>query len=294
MGGLAAVCAAQVAAAQAGTAQEVANPPEPAASAETISEIVVEQERIADLRAAVALARTVAGRAASRDPLPRFNAPLCMSLAIDDPERGRLIGQRIIANARAAGVRIAKPGCRPNALVLIRPDVKQWIIDYRASGRRFIGRLKRHQVDRVLRSRDPVYVFGDIEVISSNPRGRLDRTTYKNIRAAAVMVDAGASADFTPVQLADYITMRLLGPTREMEEIATGAPRTILALYRPAGRLQAEMSRFDRTWLATLYRLRANANAMEVVMTTARTLAQGGAAPDTPLDAPPEAPLEAP
>ncbi|HSF13393.1 MAG TPA: hypothetical protein VLA50_10530 [Erythrobacter sp.] len=280
-----ALCAASVV--HAASTQDLAAQPTPTqAPAKAISEIVVEQERIADLKAAVALARTIAGRAASREPLPRFNVPLCLSLAIDDTERGRLIGRRIISNARSAGLKIAKPGCRPNALVLIRPDVKQWIIDYRRSGRRFIGGLKRHQVDRVLRARDPVYVFNDVEVISGNPRGRLDRTTVKNIRAAAVMVDHGASADFTPIQLADYITMRLLGPTREMEEIAAGAPRTILALYRPEAHKQAEMSRFDRIWLATLYRLRANANAMEVVMTTARTLAQGGPVQEQEHDEP--------
>jgi hypothetical protein len=36
------------------------------------------------------------------------------------------------------------------------------------------------------------------------------------------------------------------------------------------------MSRFDRTYLTTLYRLRFNATAMEVAMTTARLLAEDG------------------
>jgi hypothetical protein len=255
-------------------AQEAAPPVETAPADD--SEILVERERIIDVRAASALVRAVSGRAQSREPLPRFNVPLCLSLAIDDPERGVLIGRRIIANARAAGLTIAKRGCRPNALVIVREDVRQWIIDYRRSGRQFIGRMKRHQVDRVLRSRDPAYAFQDIEVIVASPRGRVDRNTRKNIRSAAVMMDRAASAQFTPDQVADYITLRLLAPTREMDEVAGRAPRTILTLFRVNADRQAEMSRFDRTYLATLYRLRFNATAMEVAMTTARMLATDG------------------
>lgn len=241
------------------------------------TEIVVEAERIVDLRAAAELARLIAGRAGSREPLARFNAPLCLSLAIDDAERGRLVGRRIIANARAAGLQIAKRGCRPNALVIIRDDVRQWIIDYRRSGRRFIGRMKRHQVDRVLRSRDPAYVFHDNEVIITSPRGRVDRTTRKDTRAAAVIIDRAASAGFTPVQVADYASLRLLAPTRELDELAQGAPTTILTLFRTPAAAPREMSRFDRTYIATLYRLRYNATAMEVILATARTLAEGPA-----------------
>lgn len=252
-------------------AQEPALPAEPASVDE--SEIVVERERIIDVRAASALVRAVSGRAQAREPLPRFNVPLCLSLAIDDPDRGVLIGRRIIANARAAGLTIARRGCRPNALVIIREDVRQWIIDYRRSGRPFIARMKRHQVDRVLRSRDPAYAFQDVEVIVAGPRGRVDRNTRKNIRSAAVMMDLAASAQFSPVQVADYITLRLLAPTRELDEVAGRAPRSILTLFRASPDPQPDMSRFDRTYLATLYRLRFNATAMEVAMTTARLLA---------------------
>lgn len=252
-------------------AQEAALPAEPASVDE--SEIVVERERIIDVRAASALVRAVSGRAQAREPLPRFNVPLCLSLAIDDPDRGVLIGRRIIANARAAGLTIARRGCRPNALVIIREDVRQWIIDYRRSGRPFIARMKRHQVDRVLRSRDPAYAFQDVEVIVAGPRGRVDRNTRKNIRSAAVMMDLAASAQFSPVQVADYITLRLLAPTRELDEVAGRAPRSILTLFRASPDPQPEMSRLDRTYLATLYRLRFNATAMEVAMTTARLLA---------------------
>lgn len=237
-------------------------------------EIIVERERIVDLAAASDLSRAISGRARSRDPLARFNASLCLTLAIDDPERGRLVGRRIIANARTAGVRIAKPGCRPNALVIIADDMRGRIEEHRRSGRRFFGTLKRHEIDRVLRSRDPAYVFQDVEVIISSPRGRVDRNTVKNTRAAAVMIDNGAAAGFTPEQVADYASLRLLAPARELDEVASGAPRTILTLFRPDGNAPAEMSRFDRAYLSALYSLMQNATAMEVIRTATRNLAE--------------------
>jgi hypothetical protein len=61
-----------------------------------------------------------------------------------------------------------------------------------------------------------------------------------------------------------------------MDEVAGRAQRSILTLIRANGDRQPEMSRFDRTYLATLYRLRFNATAMEVAMTTARMLAEDG------------------
>ena len=156
---------------------------------------------------------------------------------------------------------------------VIREDARQWIIDYRRSGRQFIGRMKRHQVDRVLRSRDPAYAFQDIEVIVAGPRGRVDRNTRKNIRSAAVMMDRAASAQFTPEQVADYITLRLLAPTQEMDELAKGTPRTIMTLFAATDTAPPEMTRIDRAYLAALYRLRTNATAIEVLLAAARSIA---------------------
>ncbi|GAA0760448.1 hypothetical protein FHS52_001054 [Erythromicrobium ramosum] len=61
-----------------------------------------------------------------------------------------------------------------------------------------------------------------------------------------------------------------------MAEVAGRAQRSILTLIRANADRQSEMSRFDLTCLATLYRLRFNATAMEVAMTTARMLAEDG------------------
>jgi hypothetical protein len=237
-------------------------------------EIIVEQERIIDIEGANDVAQAVAGRPRSREPMARFNAPLCLSLAIDDPARGVLIGRRIIANARAAGLTIAKPKCRPNALVLIGDNVRATIEQRRRSGRRFFVRLKRHEVDRLMRVRDPVYVFH--EILVTGRTGRIARQIRKDMIAGVVMMERAPSEAFTPEQVADYITLRLLAPTREMEEVARGAPRTIMTLFAAPEAAPPEMSRFDRRYLAALYCLPTSSHAIEVLLTVARSLAGEG------------------
>jgi hypothetical protein len=237
-------------------------------------EILVERERVIDIAGANDVAQAVAGRPRSREPMARFNAPLCLSLAIDDPERGVLIGQRIIANARAAGIAIAKPKCPPNALVLIGDNVRDTIEQRRRSGRRFFVRLKRHEIDRLMRVRDPVYVFHDILV--SGRTGRIARQIRKDMIAGVVIMERAPSEAFTPEQVADYITLRLLAPTREMEELARGAPRTIMTLFAAPETAPPEMSRFDRRYLAALYCLPTSSHAIEVLLTVARSLAGEG------------------
>lgn len=237
-------------------------------------EIIVQQERVIDVAGANDVAQAVAGRPRSREPMARFNVPLCLSLAIDNPERGVLIGRRIIANARAAGLAIAKPKCRPNALVLIGDDVRGTIEQRRRSGRHFFVRLKRHEIERLMKVRDPVYVFHDILVTGRT--ARIARLMRKEMIAGVVMMERAPSEAFTPEQIADYITLRLLAPTREMDEVARGAPRTIMTLFAAPEAAPPGMSRFDRRYLAALYCLPTSSHAIEVLLSVARSIASDG------------------
>jgi hypothetical protein len=235
--------------------------------------IVVEGERRVDISAAGGLVREVAARPRSREPLPRLNDPLCLQLAIDDEERGRLIGRRVIANARAVDLEIGKRGCRPNALVIIADDMRKRIDERRREGRGFFLKLKRHQIDRALKVRDPVYVFHDI-FIKTNRFGAVDRNSRKDLIATAVMIENRVAAGFSTDQIADFVALRLLAPVRELSELETAAPRTILSLFLAPESAPPEMTRLDRAYLETLYRLPANTSAVDVLLATSRVLAE--------------------
>lgn len=235
------------------------------------NEIVVEGERVIDIRSVMELAKTVADRPRSREPLARYKAPLCLLMAIDDPELARLIGRRIIANARGASMAIAKRGCRPNALVMIADDMRAKIERHRRSGSRFFGQLKRHQIDRAMATGDPVYVFQDIRT-KANTRGQVDRHATREVIGAAVMFEIRATAGLSSQQIADYASMRIFAPSREMGELAAGTPRTIMSLFVDDAAAVAEMTRFDRAYLAALYRQRTNFNAVAVLEEAAEAL----------------------
>lgn len=240
------------------------------------AEIVVEGERIVDISAASGLVREVATRPRSREPLPRLTAPLCLQLGIDDEERGRLIGRRIIANARAVNVKIAKRGCWPNALVIIADDMRAMIDKRRRSGRRFFLPLKRHQIDRALKVRDPVYVFHDI-FIKTNNRGGIDKKSRKDLIATAVMIENRAASGFSTDQIADFASLRLLAPVRELAELESAAPRTIMTMFVAPDSAPPEMTRLDRAYFETLYRLPATTSAVDVLLATSRVLAEDDA-----------------
>lgn len=248
------------------------------ADASAMDEIVVEGERIIDLGSPGGLAREVARRPKSTEPMPRLNDPLCLQLAIDDETRGLEVGRRIIANARAADIAIAPRGCRPNALVLIADDMRTKIDEFRNSGRRFFGSLKRHQIDRALRVRDPVYVFHDI-FFKSNKRGGVDRTTRKNLVATAVMIESRVSTGFSVEQIADYATLRLLAPSRELSELEGGGSDTLLTMFVTPDSAPPEMSRSDRAYLTLLYRLPGSASAVQILLEMERMMNESEAAP---------------
>lgn len=261
-------------AAQAGLAQE--SPDD--AGTDGDNEIVVESERIVDIGVASEMAEEIAARPASSEPLARFRIPLCLTLATDDPERGQEIGQRIIANARAAGLEVAKPGCSTNALLVIADDIHGQIEQQRSSGGGFFFGLKRHQIDRAMKVSGPVYVFHDI-VFKTNVRGQVDRNTKKNMMNVAMMMEKSAAAQFSARQIADYASLSMLAPAREMAELASGPSRTVLTLFSSPETALAEMSALDREYLSELYRRRANGSAVDVLLKAARAAAGEGELP---------------
>ena len=77
------------------------------------------QRSTAEVREAV---RDMSDALVSDEPLVRFLDPLCLSVSGLGKQGGETVRQRIEANAREAGLRVAKPGCTANALVLIVDD----------------------------------------------------------------------------------------------------------------------------------------------------------------------------
>ena len=264
------------------TAQQPA--PAPAPDPEPPA-IVVESERPRTERELAELARDLADNPRPDRPLARFEAPLCLMVASGDAALGQEIAARLIANAKAAKVKVRGNGCSTNALVMIADDARQQLQAVRSSGRRLFAGLNARDIDAALGARDPVYVFQASQTTAASGQamlrampdtppenrvtamGRLSRLAREDMLAALVVIDREAVAGLSPVQIADYASLRLLAPTGEVDVAEAGAdgPRTIMTLFAAPASAPEEMTRFDRAYLKALYRMPSGAFAREVL-----------------------------
>ncbi|RNJ63414.1 MAG: hypothetical protein EDM03_03110 [Porphyrobacter sp. IPPAS B-1204] len=245
--------------------------------------IVVEGEKRQTEEALTDLARDLAGNPRADRPLARFEKPLCLMVAAENAELGREIAARIIDNAKAAKVRVRGSGCSPNALVTFSDDAHSQLREIRKSGRRLFAGLSARELDEALDARDPVYVFQTSTTTAASGQallrpqpdvapvnkvfamGRLSRLTREDMLAALVVIDNGAVAGLGPLQIADYASLRLLAPTGEVDAREAGGPRTIMTLFADPDSAPAAMTRFDRAYLAALYRMPPGSFSKEVL-----------------------------
>jgi hypothetical protein len=276
---LAVLLAAQVA------PQEEAEPPA----------IVVEDEKPRTEKELTELARELADNPRADRPLARFEKPLCLMVAASDTALGQEVAERIIDNAKAARVKVRGNGCSPNALVLIADDARQQLQSVRSSGRRLFAGLNAREIDAAMGARDPVYVFQASQSVAASGQamfraqpdqaptnyvtamGRLSRLTREDMLAALVVVDNAAVAGLSPVQIADYASLRLLAPTGEVDMQEAEAPRTIMTLFAAPASAPAAMTRFDRAYLAALYRMPPGSFSKEVLRAAVLEAARGAA-----------------
>jgi hypothetical protein len=263
--------------------------------------IVVEVEKRQSEEALTGLARDLAGNPRADRPLARFEKPLCLMVAAGNPELGREIAARIIENAKAAKVRVRSSGCSPNALVTFSDDAQAQLREIRKSGRRLFAGLSAREIDAAMGARDPVYVFQASretsatgqEIVASpeaaGPNGmpgpenrvfsmsRIKREVREDMLAALVVIDNGAAAGLSPIQIADYTSLRLLAPTGEVDVAEAGGPRTIMTLFAAPDSAPATMTRFDRAYLAALYRMPRGSFSKEVLRAAVVEAASGAA-----------------
>lgn len=235
------------------------------------------------------LARTVAGEPDDRRPLARLRGPLCLVVAATDQDFARTVAKRIVANAQAAGIRTRSAGCTANALVNFTDNPRGQMQAVRDYGRKLFRRMSEKEIDTALAARDPAYVFQAVEQTPRWGEGdagvggagienwssqRSFLRTPEDMLSTMVVVDSAAISGLSPVQLADYVTLRLLAPTGEIAMDNPEAPRTILSLFAAPDAAPQELTRFDRTYLRTLYKMPRTAFAEEVLAETARVAAK--------------------
>jgi hypothetical protein len=210
----------------------------------------------------------LAGNRESGAPIASLNRPLCLLVAAEDQNFAAKIGRRVIANARGAGVRAARGQCRPNAAIVFADDAHGQLRELREDRGRVYGSIYASQLTRMLEQERDGFAFqlDDFNGLADRRGAGPERSA---LGAALVVIDRAAAEGLDPVQLADYATLRLLAPTGDLGTLtARGAETptsTILTLFRDRAAAPPRMTRFDRAYLQSLYKLPQGTPARKVM-----------------------------
>jgi hypothetical protein len=245
-------------------------------------EIVVSTSRKAEEKAVSDLARAVTGRMTATKPIERFHLPLCLAISGVNERYAYAFADRILANARRAGVPLGNEGCKANALVIFTRDSRKELEQARRTNRSVFGTMKPYELKAMLESRDPAFAWRATEILGTNGlpilnlptelpenrttemAGRLRQPAQINVAGAVVMIDQDAAMGKTAQQLADYATLRLLAPTAEVREPVPGAPETIMTLFLDPTNAPAGLTEFDLALLDGVYTIPANGPATKL------------------------------
>lgn len=248
-------------------------------------------------------------------PLLRFLAPVCLSVSGLGLVASAQVRDRMLANARAAGVPVAKEGCRANALLIVTDDPGALVKGIEKTQPKLISVVERRRLDAALARGETVLVwhneetrgtegqnlpisravpgmqvtgsfseFADEARINSHGRAsRTEPTNSRNVVSGVVILDIERVVGMDLERVADFATMRLLVPgMRAAPEAWDSAdkreinrPQSILDPF-VAERGAERMTRFDRAWLRALYHLAPNASPTRLGGAIVRIYASDG------------------
>lgn len=245
-------------------------------------------------------------------PLPRFHDPVCLSVSGLGDAASSQVRDRVIENAREAGVLVAEEGCRANALVLIVDDPASLVAQMQKRLPRLIPPAERRRLDAEFARGERVLVWHNEETrgpegenlrISTtapgmpiaggtgglgaetriNSHGRARRVGAVNSRAivnGVVVLDIEQLVGMDLDRVADFATMRLLAPGMRADTVKqypadaseASKAQSVLDPF-VAGQGADRMTRFDRAWLRALYELTPNSPSTRLAGAVARAYA---------------------
>jgi hypothetical protein len=215
------------------------------------------------------------------DQVAQFGEPICpLTLGLSAGYNG-VITQRVLKDAKSAGVRIAGGRCEPNVIIMISDDGHQLLDRLHTDRGPLFEAMPLHDLHALLDEPGPVHAWQGVELLDNggfpvgvrDPNGihgpgplsdapvakgympsRLQQAFRRRIDTAFVVIDAKAIDGLTLMQVADYAAMRTLAITRDPKG-ASMAQDSILALFdgKSGSPKPVSLSRSDAAYLHALY-----------------------------------------
>jgi hypothetical protein len=208
------------------------------------------------------------------DQITRFEWAVCPAVLGLPPQAREAVVSRMRAVAEAAGMRVDKPGCLPNVLVMVTHDKRAFLETLNRKYPDFFGTLSFITVHRLEHTPGPAVAWQlrgppissrGVELAQDqDTQYSVNRTTEMPSRitasarsqfaASALVVEASALAGLTTMQLADYAAMRTYAQT-DPAHLPPSSPPTILKVLdaAPDGQVPLSLTQWDLSFLKALY-----------------------------------------
>jgi len=204
--------------------------------------------------------------------LSRFDFTVCpVAVGLSKPQNEE-VADRMRAVADAAGIKVGKPGCKANVLVVVSNDAQKFV-DWLKNDEPeyFIGvtpkekALLKHVSHAAAwhiegrTDQDGVNVTRDLDsgmFISSRTDipSRISTNDHPSFEAAIVVLDGRSLGGLTVVQLADYAAMRAFAKTDPSRLANPAAPTILTLLDTPMGSaVPITLTEWDLAYLKALY-----------------------------------------
>lgn len=214
--------------------------------------------------------------------LSRFEWAVCPMASGLTPAQKQTVADRIRGVARAAGIRVDKPGCQVNVLVIVTPNKKALIEALERLHPDYFGEMGRAERRALAESPGPVAVwhlegpplnaegrelhhdFGTGYYVNRTmqPASRLGFASRPQFAAAIAVIESSALEGLTATQLADYAAMRTLIRTEPALLDGSAAPTILKVLDAPMGsEVPLTLTHWDLGVLRALYASDPNLSA---------------------------------
>lgn len=206
--------------------------------------------------------------------LATFRTKVCPATFGLPADYARIIVARIREVAGTAGVPLAEPECKPNLVVVVADDGRDFFDAFRADRPALFGGVELSEIKDVREGEGPVRAWQLVQLRGSDGRparwvrfqigtswtppvqvldgvhpSRIQQSTRRDLSISFVAFDLAAIHGLTLTQIADYAAMRTLARTEAAE---AGAP-SILALFKDGADGADRLTEWDAAYLKSLY-----------------------------------------
>lgn len=212
--------------------------------------------------------------------IERFEHMACPAVLGLPPRQRAAVTTRMRAVGAAGGLIMGAANCRPNVLVLVTSNKRQFIEQLARRFPSYFGELSSRQIDRLAQSPGPTALWhlngmvdadgrefdppsNSVAVLRTTRAGsRLTDQAHREFIASALVVESGALDGLTTIQLADYAAMRTFTGADPARLPDRNLPTILTLLDTPMGSAApVTLTDWDLAFLESLYASNANIHA---------------------------------